>query len=665
MKPHAYLPDYPFEPSSTTAQVQHHPYISEKNHENESASTTPFLEYEQIRISNEQREPHSHKYTELRKSSGTHETESHLAPLEPTFTHEVQSHQEFDTSLAHEAGSYLSHEMKARLLDHLHGQSYLVNGTDANSQSNDKDKKHKTLYHHKLEPKSQQNHANSRIKLQKVAEELKPNDEASLQHEAKVSSSPSYHEVQTFMPQHTERSPVEPRTQLQHDTSLQKPSHHNTIPLISGQSTSFHHEREPHVLSHLQYNPKIQAHYKSQPHISSQLQVNLQEQSHHSSATPEPRHVHEPHIPLHNEVETYLPPLLETDLKKPLHHKPVPSIPLQDLNGVSIPLHHEAEPHIQSALESASQKSAAISSISPYESTIHVKPQIPFELDSHTSSLQTDLYPIESHDIIEHPVLLNHKVKSLESTEFDSSLKKPPSQGSVSYISSYHVLQPEALSNHEPKTQVQSHYSFIKPHFLNQPSYPPLHELQPDTPSQIQVENQASYQLNTTKSHYLSHLSHPLHHHTELQKSLNLDADTTSHDKNLHLIDVIEPSVIPGHVALFHATEADTQARHKNENPLTPSHVGDLTIPPHQTSKSPTTNHHEPAERHRPTPIPIASVDRNALFDPNSDVLHPNYTGDKSARSRIICLTEERDNTELLRSLRDDITLLKQKLICG
>jgi hypothetical protein len=548
-----------------------------------------------------------------------------------------------------------------------------------------------------------------------VAEELKPNDEASLQHETKVSSSPSYHEVQTFMPQHMEMSPVrsnkeiksslishdeeyphieaklEPRQQLQHDTSLQKPSHHNTVPLISEQSTLIYHEREPHVLSHLQYDPKKQAHYKSvpsatsqelkgvsvslhhrsEPHISSQHQVNLQEQSHHSFLTPEPRHVNELHIPLHNEVETYLPPSLEIDLKKPLHHKPVPLVPLQDLNGVSIPVHHEAEPHIHSDLDSASHKSAAISSISPYESILHVKPQIPFELDSQTSSLQTDIFPIDSHDTIEHPMLLNHKVKSSESTEFDSSLKKPSSQGSVSYISSHHVLQPGAVSNHEPETQVQSHYSFIKPHFLNQPSYSPHHELQPGTPSEIQVENQASYQLNATKSHYISHLSHPLHHHTELQKSLNLDAEPqTSHDKNLHPIYVIEPSIIAGHVALSHATEADTQALHKNENPLTPSHVGDLTIPPYHTSKSPTTNHHELAssrseERHRSTPIPIAFMDRNALFDPNSDVFHPNYTGDKSARSRIICLTEERDNTELLRSLRDDITMLKQKLICG
>jgi beta-xylosidase len=52
---------------------------------------------------------------------------------------------------------------------------------------------------------------------------------------------------------------IENRTQLQHDTSLQKPIHHNTLRLVSGHSTSFQRDREPHVVSHLQYDPERQS----------------------------------------------------------------------------------------------------------------------------------------------------------------------------------------------------------------------------------------------------------------------------------------------------------------------------------------------------------------------------------------------------------------------
>lgn len=179
------LSDYSLEPSSTTAQT--HSYIG-KNHENEFSSIIPYLDQEQIKISNEQREPHSYQYTDLPKPSGTHEIGSHFDLLVPFLTHEVQSHQEVDSHLVNDAGSSLSHEMRAHLPNHLHVQSYLVSGVDANSHLHDKDKAHKTSPHHKLERKSQETYANSRIKLQRVTEELKPNNEVSLRHKTKASS---------------------------------------------------------------------------------------------------------------------------------------------------------------------------------------------------------------------------------------------------------------------------------------------------------------------------------------------------------------------------------------------------------------------------------------------------------------------------------------------
>ncbi|KAJ4448896.1 hypothetical protein ANN_00287 [Periplaneta americana] len=61
-------------------------------------------------------------------------------------------------------------------------------------------------------------------------------------------------------------------------------------------------------------------------------------------------------------------------------------------------------------------------------------------------------------------------------------------------------------------------------------------------------------------------------------------------------------------------------------------------------------------------PLPVALAEKNALYDPDSGALVP-YYGDVD-RPRIICLTEQRDNLEILKSLRDDITKLKQKLNC-
>jgi hypothetical protein len=180
-----------------------------KNHENKFSSIIPYLDQEQIKISNEQREPHSYQHTDLSKPVGTHEMGSNFDLLVAFLTHEAQSQQEVDSHSVNDAGSSLSHEMMAHPPNYLHVQSYLVCGVGANSHLHDKDKASKTSLHHKLERKSQDTYANSRIKPQRVTEELKPYNEASLRLKTKASS------VLIFAPEHEERSPARSNKEIE------------------------------------------------------------------------------------------------------------------------------------------------------------------------------------------------------------------------------------------------------------------------------------------------------------------------------------------------------------------------------------------------------------------------------------------------------------------
>jgi hypothetical protein len=174
----------------------------------------------------------------------------------------------------------------------------------------------------------------------------------------------------------------------------------------------------------------------------------------------------------------YLPPLLETGIIKSLYLKPVLSMPLPDLNGVYYPLQILAYNQILRPLPRNQQQYLPFHRMHLLLSQASDPP----ELESRILSLHTNLFPTESRDTNEPPV------KSPEPRDFDSSLKKPPSQESVLYISSYHVSESEAHANHEPEKEAQSEYSSIKPYFLDQPSYLPFHEIQTDTPSEIRVE---------------------------------------------------------------------------------------------------------------------------------------------------------------------------------
>jgi hypothetical protein len=249
-KPHAYLSNHPLEPRSATSQIQHHSYISENDIENDSLFISPYLEHKPIRMSSDQREPYSYQHALLPTSSGTHKFEPHFDLFSPSLTREVQSHQEVDSYLANNAGSLLSHEMKAYLPDHLHAQTSSFNAVDANSHSYTKDKKHRSLCH-VLEPKSQEIYADSRIKLQKVAEELRPNNEASSQHEHKAFS------IQNFVPLHMENSIAKANKEFPYPRSshAEQYSHFEANPPTPSDFSSVNavtftdYELEPHIVT--------------------------------------------------------------------------------------------------------------------------------------------------------------------------------------------------------------------------------------------------------------------------------------------------------------------------------------------------------------------------------------------------------------------------------
>jgi hypothetical protein len=212
-----------------------------------------------------------------------------------------------------------------------------------------------------------------------------------------------------------------------------------------------------------------------------------------------------------------------------------------------------------------------------------------------------------------------HKAKSLKTPKFEDGLKKPPSHETLHPISSHHVDDSSSSFHRDLKSESETR-------------------------------------------------THASHHNNKHHKASYNDAEyQTAHDKVLHPIYEIKAPVKPNHEAQLHTTDADTKTHYKNEDPLTLYHVGKLSLSPHHGFKSVASSHHElqPSRSEvfdLSTPMPIAFAEKNALYDPSSNVLY--YTGDESVRPRIICLTDQRDNMELLRSLKDDITKLKQKFSC-
>jgi hypothetical protein len=460
--------------------------------------------------------------------------------------------------------------------------------------------------------------------------------EPSTIHHITKSHIPSYHVVEPHKPSLFEIDPQKPSYNAVPPTPLQ---HLKEVPIHS------HHEVQPHKSLVVQSISPHEPPFEGKPHTP--LELDKDTSSLHNIPFPIKSHdISEPVTPLHHTLKYPESSQLESGPNKPPNHDILHPTSSHHVHKSSVSPHHELEPEALSVPKPETQ-------IHPHHDTINSHFVSKHSYSSHDGRQSESIsrHEAEIQTPSHHNTLQPHFVNE-PSFPVHHVVQLP--------VSASYVLQPDAESQRGAETHIPSHRNTIRPYFIREPSYQTPHEIQPDTVPQLDVEPQTQSTRSTIKSHYT----------TELQKPSDLDTESQAPlDRIIHPIYVMDPPVVSDYEAQLRTTEVDTQTNHNNMDPLTPYPVGDVSIPSHQASISPTLSHHE-LEPSRSdvlnvsTSIPIASAEKNALHDPSSGVFYPYHIGDESVRPRIICLTEQRDNTELLRSLKDDITKLKQKLNC-